>query len=63
MATYEQKLALLRCLFIVSATDDAISIREEGEIHRIASELRIEPADLVALRVAYRKQLPGVPRE
>ena len=63
VATYEQKLALLRCLFIVSATDDAISIREEGEIHRIASELRIEPADLVALRVAYRKQLPGVPRE
>ena len=33
-------------------TDDAISLAEEGEIHRIASELRIDHPDLVALRVA-----------
>jgi hypothetical protein len=30
LATYDQKLALMRCLFEVSATDDAISIAEEG---------------------------------
>ena len=60
LSTYEQKLALLRCLFVVSATEDAISAGEEAEIHRIANELRIEPADLVRLRVAHRQNLPGL---
>ena len=63
LATYDQKLALMRCLFEVSATDEAISISEEGEIHRIANELRIDQPDLVALRVAHRRHLPGVSRE
>jgi uncharacterized tellurite resistance protein B-like protein len=59
-ATYEQKLALVRCLFAVSASDETISIAEEGEIHRIAAELRIDHPDLVALRVAFGRHLPGV---
>jgi uncharacterized tellurite resistance protein B-like protein len=63
LATYDQKLALLRCLFAVSATDEAISTAEEGEIHKIANELRIDRADLVALRVAHQRFLPGIPRE
>jgi uncharacterized tellurite resistance protein B-like protein len=61
LAAYDQKLALMRCLFAVSATDEAISTAEEGEIHRIANELRIDHADLVALRVAHRRHLPGMP--
>lgn len=60
MADYDQKLALMRCLFAVAATDDAISTTEEGEIHRIARELRIDQPDLVALRVAHRRHLPGL---
>jgi uncharacterized tellurite resistance protein B-like protein len=60
LATYDQKLALMRCLFTLATADDAISTSEEGEIHRIASELRIEPADLVALRVEYQRNLPGI---
>jgi uncharacterized tellurite resistance protein B-like protein len=63
LATYDQKLALMRCLFTVSATDDAISMAEEGEIHRIANELRIEQKDLVALRVAHQRHLPGRSRD
>jgi uncharacterized tellurite resistance protein B-like protein len=59
-ATYEEKLALMRCLFAVSATEASISTAEEGEIHRIARELRIEQADLTTLRVAYQKHLPGL---
>lgn len=62
LATYDQKLALMRCLFAVSATDDAISMAEEGEIHRIANELRIEQKDLVALRLAHLRHLPGLSR-
>lgn len=63
LATYDQKLALMRCLFEVSATDETISTAEEGEIHRIANELRIDPPDLLALRVAHRRHLPGLSRE
>ena len=60
LSTYEQKLALMRCLFALSATDQAISTVEEGEIHRIANELRIDRPDLIALRVAHQKHLPGL---
>lgn len=62
LATYDQKLALMRCLFALSATDEAISTAEESEIHRIANELRIDPPDLIALRVTQRRHLPGVNR-
>ena len=60
---YDQKLALMRCLFAVSATDASISTAEESEIHRIARELRIEPPDLIALRVAHQRHLPGLTRD
>jgi uncharacterized tellurite resistance protein B-like protein len=59
-ATTEQKLALLRCLFAVSAAESGISIAEEREIGRIARELRIEHADLISLRLEYRRHLPGL---
>jgi uncharacterized tellurite resistance protein B-like protein len=63
LATYADKLALMRCLFAVSATDALISTAEESEIHRIARELRIEQPDLIALRVAHQRHLPGLSRE
>jgi uncharacterized tellurite resistance protein B-like protein len=63
LATYDEKLALMRCLFAVAATDEAISTAEEGEIHRIAKELRIEQTDLVGLRLSHRRNLPGLTRE
>jgi uncharacterized tellurite resistance protein B-like protein len=59
-ATYDQKLALARCLFAVAATEDSISLVEEAEIHRILNQLKIQPPDLVALRVAHRGHLPGL---
>lgn len=63
LATYDQKLALMRCLFAVSAVDTWISTAEESEIHRIANELRIDPPDLTALRLSHRQYLPGVSRD
>ena len=59
-ATYDEKLALLRCLFAVSSIDHAISMAEETEIHRVANQLRIDPSDLTRLRVAHRQYLPGL---
>lgn len=63
LASYDQKLDLMRCLFALSAADEAISMAEEGEIHRIANELRIEQQDLIALRLAHKRHLPGLSRD
>ena len=63
LASYEQKLALMRCLFALAATDRSISTAEESEIHRIANELRIDHPDLVGLRVAHKQFLPGLSRD
>jgi uncharacterized tellurite resistance protein B-like protein len=62
LATYDQKLALMRCLFALAATDESISTAEESEIHLIANELRIDHADLTKLRVAHTRFLPGISR-
>jgi hypothetical protein len=62
LASYDQKVALMRCLFALAATDERISTAEESEIHRIANELHIEPGDLTALRLAHKRYLPGMSR-
>ena len=59
-ASYDEKLALARCLFAVASSDDAISMAEETEIHRITNQLKIDPPDLTKLRVANRRYLPGL---
>ena len=57
MAAYEEKLALLQCLFAVSAADDSISTVEDNEISQIADELRIEHKDFIAVRSTFREHL------
>jgi uncharacterized tellurite resistance protein B-like protein len=59
-ASYDEKLALARCLFHVAATDQTISVAEESEIHRVATLLKILPQDLTALRVEHARHLPGL---
>lgn len=59
-ATYEERLALARCLFAVAASDERISIAEEAELHRITSQLRVEGPDLVKIRLEHRRFLPGL---
>jgi uncharacterized tellurite resistance protein B-like protein len=63
-ASYEEKLALARCLFAVAATDERISMSEEAELYRITSQLHIEAPHLVQIRLEHRRFLPGLtPRE
>lgn len=57
IATREQKLALLHCLFAVSASDESISTVEDNEIRQIAKELRFRHKDFIAVRLAHRKHL------
>jgi uncharacterized tellurite resistance protein B-like protein len=59
-ASYEQRLALLRCLFALAVVEGKISIDEEREIQRMGRELRIEPSDLMRLRLEHRQYLPGL---
>jgi uncharacterized tellurite resistance protein B-like protein len=58
--TYEQRLAVVRCLFAVAAADERISISEEAEVHRITNHLRIERPDLTAIRLQHKRFLPGM---
>jgi uncharacterized tellurite resistance protein B-like protein len=54
IATREQKLALLDCLFAV-ASEDLISTIEENEISKICSELSLSHDDYISTRTAYRE--------
>ncbi len=57
MATLEQKLALLDCLFAVSAAEGGIATMEDNEIRRIAIELKIPHDEYVRVRLAHRQDL------
>jgi uncharacterized tellurite resistance protein B-like protein len=58
-SSYDEKLALARCLFTVASSDQTISLTEETEIHRIVNQLKILPQDLTTLRLLHGKFLPG----
>ena len=57
IASHEQKLSLLHCLFAVAAADESISTVEDNQISQIADELRIEHRDFIAVRSMFRKCL------
>lgn len=56
-ATREQKLALLECLFAVSAAEDLVSTVEENEIRQISAELMLPHSDYIAVRLKRREDL------
>ena len=68
IATPEQKIALLHCLYAISAADQSISSIEDHEIRKITREIKLDHEDYIAVRLAYRKdldvlkKLPGRPR-
>lgn len=57
IATRQQKLALLECLFAVTAADENISSREDNAVKQIASELKLEHGDYIAARSRFREHL------
>ncbi len=48
-----QKERLLHCLFEVSAADDTISLVEESEVRKIATELKFDHREFSAIRSQY----------
>jgi uncharacterized tellurite resistance protein B-like protein len=57
VASYEDKVALIDCLFAVAAADSKIHSSEADEIGRTARELRVAQKDLSRIRSAYREHL------
>lgn len=57
MASREQKLALLDCLYAVCAADRDVSVAEDDEIRQVATELGLAHSDFIAIRAAYRDYL------
>ena len=57
IASRDQKVALLDCLFAVSAADESVTTLEDNVIRQIAAELRLEHRDFIAVRARYRDRL------
>lgn len=57
IATLEQKLALLECLFAVAAADKVISSIEDREIRLINDELQLTHQQFIAIRYNFRQYL------
>ncbi|MFQ5768357.1 MAG: TerB family tellurite resistance protein [Acidobacteriota bacterium] len=53
----KEKLALLDCLFAVSAADHDVSTVEDNEIRKISEELKLDHQDFIRARSAYLKDL------
>jgi uncharacterized tellurite resistance protein B-like protein len=57
VASREQKLALVDCLFAVSAADETISTTESSVIRQIAAELQLDHADYISVRARHSDNL------
>jgi len=57
IASREQKLALLDCLFAVAAAEGHISVTEDNEIKQISQELHLEHPDFIGVRMGWKTQL------
>ena len=57
IASREEKLALLDCLFAVSAADDEVSTVEDNVIRNIADELKLDHGDFIDARCRWRDYL------
>ena len=63
VASRDQKMALLDCLFAVTSSDSEIVTAEDNEIRRIANELKLEHADYITARRAHLQHLAVLRRE
>jgi uncharacterized tellurite resistance protein B-like protein len=57
IATRDELLQLLDCLFAVSAAEGDISVPEDNEIRQIASELGLDHREFIQVRAAWKDRL------
>jgi uncharacterized tellurite resistance protein B-like protein len=63
LTNLEERLALLRCLFALSAADESVVVREDNEIRQISRELKIEHGDFISARAEVRNHLAVLNRQ
>ena len=59
-STHEEKIALLECLFAVSAADQEVSGEEEAEIRTIAGELDLSHEEFIEARLKVRDYIASL---
>src|SRR5262245_23966739 len=57
IASHEEKLALVECLFAIAAADETILTVEDNEVRRFANELKLEHHEYIAVRTRYLQHL------
>lgn len=62
IASREQKIGLLHCLFAVSAADSSITTTESNVIRQVADELKLDHRDYADARSAFRGYLEVLKR-
>jgi uncharacterized tellurite resistance protein B-like protein len=62
LATRDQCLGLVSCLYHVAAAENAISNHEDARIRQIAGELGVTHAELAALRLQFRSDIAELRR-
>ncbi len=60
LASYEGKIALLDALFVVSSVDESIVTLEDNEIRRVATELKVDHPDFIAVRARHIQHLQSL---
>jgi uncharacterized tellurite resistance protein B-like protein len=60
LSTAEERLALLRCCYVVGAADGSISAEESHTLQQIAKELDVERDDVNALRTEYAPKIAAI---
>jgi uncharacterized tellurite resistance protein B-like protein len=60
LSTEEDRLALLRCCYLVGAADDTITAAESDTLQEIAKELDIDRASINAIRTEFAPKLAAI---
>ena len=60
LATYDQRMSVLRACFLIGAANGSISAEESAVADEIANELDIEPAPLAAMRAEFAEQMSAI---
>ena len=60
ISTLEQRVALLRCCFLVASADDEIGPDEAWLVNRLAEELDVPRPDLNRIRAEFHERLSSV---
>jgi uncharacterized tellurite resistance protein B-like protein len=60
LSTDEDRLALLRCCYLVGAADDVITLEESDTLQEIAKELDVERAAVNAIRHEFEPKLAAI---